>query len=260
VSDFFSAYESVPCPQQKCLLHFLRDINDDLKLNPFDTEFKSFAQDFAGLLRRAVDTADRHGLAKQAFAPLVPDVRRFEERVSTGTFTSEVMLGYQKRVKKAAGRLFTFLEHDNVPWNNNNAEHAMKVFAKFGRLADGMFSERSLAESLLLLSICQTCHFNGVNPLRFLLSGKGDLASILAGTCVKRGEPTGSGRWVSTAADRKPLMEGTGPVPVTVPCATVTDGIHPIEHVEAGPQQGFPPGGLTEPAGESRRDCLQPGP
>ena len=46
--------------------------------------------------------------------------------------------------------------------------------------SEGMFSERTLKESLVLLSVFQTCHFNGVNVIRFLLSGKNDLASILA--------------------------------------------------------------------------------
>jgi predicted RecB family nuclease len=195
VSDFFSAYESVDCLQQKCLLHFLRDINDDLQRNPFDAEFKEFAQEFAGLLRQIVETADRHGLAKRFLARHIPAARRFEDRVSAASFSSEVMLGYQKRVRKAAGRLFTFLEHDDVPWNNNNAEHAMKVFAKFRQLGDGKFSERSLEETLLLLSVCQTCHFNGVNVLRYLLSGKRDLASVLTGACGKAGEPIAVGRW-----------------------------------------------------------------
>ncbi|UPT88429.1 TM0106 family RecB-like putative nuclease [Bradyrhizobium barranii subsp. apii] len=30
VSDFYSGYESVPCRQQKCLIHLMRDINEDL--------------------------------------------------------------------------------------------------------------------------------------------------------------------------------------------------------------------------------------
>ena len=30
VSDFYSAYDSVTCHQQKCHLHLMRDINDDL--------------------------------------------------------------------------------------------------------------------------------------------------------------------------------------------------------------------------------------
>jgi predicted RecB family nuclease len=178
VSDFFSTYESVDCPQQKCLLHLLRDVNDDLQKNPFDEEFKQFAQDFAGLLRGIVETADRHGLARAYLSKHKPRATTFLEDVASKTYSSEVMLRYQKRIRKNATRLFTFLDHDTVPWNNNNAEHAIKYFAKFRELADGTFSERSLKEALLLLSIFQTCRFNSVNVVRFLLSGETDIASI----------------------------------------------------------------------------------
>jgi hypothetical protein len=176
---FCQKVQSIDCLQQKCLLHFLRDINDDLQKNPFDEEFKGFAGDFAKLLRKLIDTIDRHGLSKRFLDKHIPDARRFVEKASTSTYSSEVMLGYQKRIKKSASRLFTFLEHDDVPWNNNNAEHAIKGFAKLRDLADGTFSERSLKEALLLLSVFQTCHFNGVNVIRFLLSEKSDLASII---------------------------------------------------------------------------------
>jgi hypothetical protein len=179
VSDFFSAYESVGCLQQKCLLHFLRDVNDDLQKNPFDEELKSFAREFASLLRRIVETIDKKGLSAICLSKHVPDARRFIEAVAAGSYASEVMIHYQKRIKKSGGRMFTFLEHDDVPWNNNNAEHAIKYLARYKRGCEGMFSERSLKESLVLLSIFQTCHFNGVNVVSFLLSGKSDLGSIL---------------------------------------------------------------------------------
>jgi len=52
VSDFFTAYDSLACEQQKCLVHLLlRDIDDDLLRNPLDSEFKNMAQTFATLLR-----------------------------------------------------------------------------------------------------------------------------------------------------------------------------------------------------------------
>jgi hypothetical protein len=103
----------------------------------------------------------------------------FIEKNSSAVFASEVMLRYQKRIKKFADRLFTFLDHDGVPWNNNNAEHACKYFSKYRRLGDGAFTERSLQEALILLSIFQTCRFNGVSVMKFLLSGRTDLASIM---------------------------------------------------------------------------------
>ena len=30
VSDFYTAYDSISCPQQKCLIHLIRDMNEDI--------------------------------------------------------------------------------------------------------------------------------------------------------------------------------------------------------------------------------------
>src|SRR5215813_1561322 len=62
VSDFYAAYDSVPCAQQKCLIHLMRDINEDLHKNPFDSELKEIANRFGSLLREIVETIDAHGL------------------------------------------------------------------------------------------------------------------------------------------------------------------------------------------------------
>ena len=40
VSDFYAAYDSLPCKQQKCLIHLIRDINTDVKANPWDEDSK----------------------------------------------------------------------------------------------------------------------------------------------------------------------------------------------------------------------------
>jgi hypothetical protein len=57
-----------------------------------------------------------------------------------------VTQGYVKRLLKYQDKLFTFLNHDGVPWNNNNAEHAVKKFADYREIADGQFSESGLKE------------------------------------------------------------------------------------------------------------------
>jgi hypothetical protein len=36
VSDFYAAYDSIQCSQQKCLIHFIRDLNDALLKHPYD--------------------------------------------------------------------------------------------------------------------------------------------------------------------------------------------------------------------------------
>jgi hypothetical protein len=49
--------------------------------------------------------------------------------------------------------MFTFLDFDGVPWNNNNAEHAVKAFATLRQVIDGPTSENGLLEYLILLSV-----------------------------------------------------------------------------------------------------------
>jgi hypothetical protein len=41
ISDFYTAYDGVACPQQKCLIHLIRDLNDALLKEPFNTELRS---------------------------------------------------------------------------------------------------------------------------------------------------------------------------------------------------------------------------
>jgi hypothetical protein len=77
------------------------------------------------------------------------------------------------------GKLFTFLDHDGVPWNNNNAEHAIKCFARHRRFADGRFTEASIKDYLVILSVYQTCEYRGINFLDFLRGkGQGDVGGF----------------------------------------------------------------------------------
>ena len=95
---------------------------------------------------------------------------KFLDRTSKWKYKSEIALKYQKRFKKCEDKLFTFLEFDGIPWNNNNAEHAIKPFARFRRDADGVLTEKSINEYLILLSVQQTCKYRGISFLDFLRS------------------------------------------------------------------------------------------
>ena len=47
VSDFYAAYDSLSCAQQKCLIHLIRDLNEDLYKEPFNGEFKELVGEVA---------------------------------------------------------------------------------------------------------------------------------------------------------------------------------------------------------------------
>jgi hypothetical protein len=175
VSDFYAAYDSLDCPQQKCLIHLIRDFNHDIHANPWDNELKALARDFGSLLRAVVATIDEHGLKRRHLARHKRDAERFFEAVAVAEYRSELAEGYRRRLVKCRGKLFTFLEHDGVPWNNNNAEYAVKRFAYYRELADGLLTEAGLQQYLVLLSVCLTCKYKGVSFLKFLLSRETDI-------------------------------------------------------------------------------------
>ncbi|HMG68383.1 MAG TPA: transposase, partial [Chitinophagaceae bacterium] len=68
-------------------------------------------------------------------------------------------------LKKHWPVLWTFLSHTGVPWNNNNAEAAIKAFALHRRDTNGIVSEKGLAQYLSMLTIAQTCRFRNLSFL-----------------------------------------------------------------------------------------------
>ena len=178
ISDFYTAYDSIDCPQQKCLVHFIRDLNDDIFKEPFNKELKQLAEDFGLMLRPVIMTVDRYGLKKHFLQKHQNAVNRFYKRLSNIEYRSETTIKYRNRLLKYRDKLFTFLHHDGIPWNNNNAEHAIKAFAVLRRII-GAFSEDGAREYLRLLSICQTCKKKGVSFLAFLRSGQKDINGFI---------------------------------------------------------------------------------
>ena len=170
VSDFFTAYDSLPCNQQKCIVHFIREIDDDILRNPLDGELIELAQRLGQLLRTILGDVDRFGLKRRHLWKHRDSAERYLAWVEQNTFRSEIAAGYQKRLKKSGWKMFTFLGCDGVPWNNNNAEHAIKRFAKIRRFSDGTFTERSVKTCLVMSTILETCALNELSPLAFLLS------------------------------------------------------------------------------------------
>jgi hypothetical protein len=212
VSDFYSGYDSVDCAQQRCLIHLLRDINQDVLKEPFNVELEGLAHGFASLLRPMVATVDRFGLKAYHLRRHKFAVNRFYRALSGRDYKSEVAAGYKKRFEKNRDKLFTFLDHDGVPWNNNNAEHAIKSFARLRNVIGANGTPKGVREYLVLLSISETCKYKGISFLDFLRSSEMDLEAFAAVHGRQR-------KLLAKGADRRrvapfPLQPPRSPTPV----------------------------------------------
>jgi hypothetical protein len=203
VSDFYPGYDGVPCRQQKCLVHLIRDINDDLWKSPFDKELEGFAVEVQALLVPILEAIDRHGGKARHLRKFEKEVARFYEKNVTGReYTSEPVRTYQKRFGRHRDSLFTFMTRDGIPWENNMAERAIRQLA-VQRKISGSFFKRSAGHYLLLLGISQTCRFQGKSFLKFMLSKETDLNSF------RRARPVRYSYAVTKRDDEPPRVEAS---------------------------------------------------
>jgi predicted RecB family nuclease len=155
VADFYAGYDAVPCRQQKCLVHLIRDLNNDLWSNPWNSEFETFVCEVKHLLVPIFEAVETYGLKRRHLHKFHHAVERFyQQHIVSTTYTTEVTSKFQKRFQRYRDTLFTFLHEDGIPWQNNMAERALRHIA-VQRKISGSFFEQSTHHFLLLLGLAQ---------------------------------------------------------------------------------------------------------
>lgn len=175
ISDFYCGYDSISCKQQKCWVHLIRDLNNDLWKAPYDTEYENFVLEIRNLILPIFESIEKNGIKKRFLEKFINQVNQFyKDFISDKAYKSELVVRYQKRFERYRDSLFTFLEEDGLPWHNNTAENAIRQIAK-QREISGSFFENPARSYLLLTGIYKTCKFQNKSFLKFLLSGEKDI-------------------------------------------------------------------------------------
>ena len=185
VSDFYPGYDALPCRQQKCWVHLMGDLDDDLWKCPFDEEYLKFVLHIKDLMVPILEAIDRWGLRAKHLRRFKRQVDRFYRTViDDREYALEVTKKYQKRLLRYRESLFRFLEEDGIPWNNNMAERAIRHLA-VQRGISGAFYRRGALGYLELLGISQTCRFQEKSFLKFLLSREIDVDTFQSARRIK---------------------------------------------------------------------------
>ncbi len=175
ISDFYSGYDSVQCKQQKCWSHLIRDLNNDLRANPFDLEYEAFILEVRNLIIPIMEAVQRYGLKRRNLNKFKKQVDKFYHKIIIDRrYKSELVIKYQDRFIRYQDSLFTFLEYDGIPWHNNTAETAIRHFAMFRDTAKSFYAS-GVRNYLVKLGIKQTCRFQDKPFLKFLFSEETDL-------------------------------------------------------------------------------------
>ena len=80
VTDFYAAYDSMECSQQKCLIHLIRDMNDEVLDQPFDEHDEQLKRTFAPSRKAGAGAGGRvnpaHRPTHRRAQPLTPTAHR----------------------------------------------------------------------------------------------------------------------------------------------------------------------------------------
>jgi hypothetical protein len=107
VSDFYAAYDAIECPQQKCLIHFIRDLNSAILDHPYDEALKQLAGAFTEMMKLIVETVGRHGLKKRFLRKFRKSVNHFYNHL-TGYNVGESAGKLIERLQKNRNRCLLF--------------------------------------------------------------------------------------------------------------------------------------------------------
>jgi hypothetical protein len=135
---------------------------------------------FTVLLKKIVETIDRFGLKRYFLKKYTRDIVSFFSTIEGNSFRTEIGVKYQNRFMRHRNKLFEFIKHDNVSWNNNNAEHAIKILAMHANKDLNGFRETRIDDYLKIMSIYQTCKFQNISFLKYLLSTEATLEAYVS--------------------------------------------------------------------------------
>lgn len=171
VSDDFSVYNGYPVvAQQKCLAHLRRHFKKLIKLKGGNNA--TLGQVFLGLIDDAFkahrqwrqnqdDGIYRHWA--DAFKKTVAEA--LERWLPKTGYASGLLL---RSLRDKAQQWWYFLDHPQVPPDNNRAERSLRLAVTKRKVCGGSRSMEGFAHTAKLLTVIQTCRAQGRSALKVL--------------------------------------------------------------------------------------------
>jgi hypothetical protein len=169
VSDFYSAYATMDCKKQKCLLHLLRELVDSAQ------ESEAFA---AGAFFRQAKRLIKQMLTLKRQWDQLSDERYTSRVCRLETRLDELLAGQlagaqaepnakrlARRMQKHRKELTAFLWDKNLEGTNNTAERALRPAVVARKISGGSRSENGAEAFARLASLLRTADQQGKNIL-----------------------------------------------------------------------------------------------
>jgi transposase len=167
VTDFYSAYTGLECPHQWCWVHLLRAAREAREKNPDDRVLRAWVEKLKAFYQRAGEVRDRvacrpEAVRAEARGRVEAKLLELADRPVSTTGPARKV---GNLIRRFAHELLTFIEHPEVPPDNNAAERAIRPVVVARKVSGGTRSPRGTETKMILLSLFGTWGLRGQNTL-----------------------------------------------------------------------------------------------
>ena len=166
ITDFWAAYQSV-CAEdrQYCLVHLLRELEKVDDHND-SIEWQAFAKKLRRLLRDGIRLRKREDFAPEKYRDRADQLNKRLADLAAEECVDGDTRRLTNRLRKYAEYLFTFLDYDHVPFDNNFAERQIRPAVILRKNSQSNRSDQGAATQTVLMSVYRTLRLRGLNPTK----------------------------------------------------------------------------------------------
>ena len=174
VTDFWAAYNAVVCgARQACLAHLFRELEKTDQADP-SPAWLSFSKKLRRLLHDAIRLRARQDLPAERLASRRSRLdKRLAALIETRSENRNVKR-LIKRLRRYRDALFTFLDHRDVPSDNNHAEREIRPAVVMRKNSLCNRSENGARAQAILMSVYRTLKQRALDPLDTIVSALKD--------------------------------------------------------------------------------------
>jgi len=169
ITDFWPAYNAFATERQCCLVHLLRELEKVDEHNR-SSEWQAFAKPLRRLVRDGIRLRKRGDFDPQRYASRIHRIDGRLMALATGEYADADARRLAKRLWKHCDELFTFLDHPEVPFENNLAERMIRPAVILRKISQGNRREKGAAAQAVLMSVYRTLKLAGMDPLATIAS------------------------------------------------------------------------------------------
>ena len=165
VHDFWAAYDAIEAEDhQCCLAHLLRELEKVDLTNPTD-RVEGLRQEAAKIDPGRDSSAKAGGLRPQRYGELIRRIDRRLMELAENPYADADADRLAKRLGRYRDSLFTFLDHPEVPYDNNHAERMIRPAVIIRKNSQSNRSDKGAMTQAILMSVYRTLKLRGHDPV-----------------------------------------------------------------------------------------------